>query len=255
LPLQATTRITDEQVAQIAERVQMILGGWEKTRGAPRSLTITEAVRATIMYMRHNITEECIGDLYGVSQPTISRCITLLTPLVGDVTEEHVPDPGESIKGQSCLVDGSVLPCWSWKGHWELWSGKTGITGHNAQFVTDLRGNLQYISDPLPGSVHDAEAFRQAGLPGILLPGNSAADLGYLGLGLITPYRKPPGGELTSEQKEFNKAVSKIRAPVERAIANFKVWRVMHTDYRRPLGTYRDTFNAVRGLHFFQMTN
>jgi hypothetical protein len=79
--------------------------------------------------------------------------------------------------------------------------------------VADLRGNLRYISDPLPG------------------------------------------GELTPEQKEFNKAVGKIRAPIERAIANFKVWRVMHTDYRRPLCTYRDTFNAVRGPHFFQITN
>jgi hypothetical protein len=212
-------------------------------------------VRATIMYMRHNITEECIGDLYGVSQPTISRCVTLLTPLIGDVTATDVPDATAATAGQSCLVDGSVLPCWSWRGHRELWSGKTGTTGHNAQFVTSLSGSLLHVSDPLPGSVHDAEAFRQAGLADILDLERTAADLGYLGLGLITPYRTPPGGELTPEQKEFNKAVNQIRAPVERAIANFKVWRVMHTDYRRPLPTYEETFQAVRGLHFFQMAH
>jgi hypothetical protein len=25
---------------------------------------------------------------------------------------------------------------------------------------------------------------------------------------------------------------------VEQVIANFKAWRIMHTDYRRPLGTF-----------------
>ncbi|HSV67630.1 MAG TPA: transposase family protein, partial [Mycobacteriales bacterium] len=76
---------------------------------------------------------------------------------------------------------------------------------------------------------------------------------GYLGTGLITPFRKPPGGELLPWQKEFNTAVNKIRYVVERAIANFKTWRCMHTDYRRPLSTYDTAFRAVRALHFSKL--
>ena len=45
------------------------------------------------------------------------------------------------------------------------------------------------------------------------------------------------GGELTDTQKQYNAQVSAIRAPVERAIANIKAWRVLHTDYRRPLAS------------------
>jgi hypothetical protein len=32
-------------------------------------------------------------------------------------------------------------------------------------------------------------------------------------------------------QKDFNKQVNKIRHVIEQVIANFKTWRIMHTDY------------------------
>jgi hypothetical protein len=38
---------------------------------------------------------------------------------------------------------------------------------------------------------------------------------------------------------------------VERAIANFKIWRILHTDYRRPLATFKTAFVAIRSLIFF----
>ncbi|MDQ3763973.1 MAG: hypothetical protein M3460_20925 [Actinomycetota bacterium] len=31
-------------------------------------------------------------------------------------------------------------------------------------------------------------------------------------------------------EKDFNKQVNKIRYVIEQAIANFKTWRIMHTD-------------------------
>jgi hypothetical protein len=42
------------------------------------------------------------------------------------------------------------------------------------------------------------------------------------------------------------------RAPVERAVADLKVWRVLFTDYRRPLDTFATTFRAATGLYFFK---
>jgi hypothetical protein len=57
---------------------------------------------------------------------------------------------------------------------------------------------------------------------------------------MITPFKKPEGGELLDWQKEFNKQVNKIRYVIEQVIANFKTWRIMHTDYRRPLATFSE---------------
>ena len=65
-------------------------------------------------------------------------------------------------------------------------------------------------------------------------PRNWLGDKGYIGNNMLTPFRKPEGGELLDWQKEFNKQINKIRYVIEQVIANFKTWRIMHTDYRRP---------------------
>ena len=92
------------------------------------------------------------------------------------------------------------------------------------------------------------------GESGVLLsfdPRNWLGDKGYVGNNMITPFKKPQGGELLEWQKEFNKQVNKIRYVIEQVIANFKTWRIMHTDYRRPLETFPETISAVVALHFY----
>jgi hypothetical protein len=88
-------------------------------------------------------------------------------------------------------------------------------TGHAHQFVCDLFGNLMHISDPLPGSTHDAKAIHATGLSELLGDDNAIGDKGYIGTGILTPYRKPAGGELLDWQKEFNTTVNKIRYVIE----------------------------------------
>ena len=84
---------------------------------------------------------------------------------------------------------------------------------------------------------------------------NTLADKGYLGTGLHTPLRKPPGGTLADSHKTYNTSINKLRSAVERAIAHIKTWRILHTDYRRPRSTYQTAFQAVRALHFFKMSS
>ena len=55
---------------------------------------------------------------------------------------------------------------------------------------------------------------------------------------MLTAFRKPEGGQLLDWQKEFNKQINKIRYVTAQVIANFKTWRIMHTDYRRPQATF-----------------
>jgi hypothetical protein len=78
------------------------------------------------------------------------------------------------------------------------------------------------------------------------------ADLGYLGLDLLTPIRKPPGGELREVDKEFNRALAKLRAAVERAAAHLKDWKVLTTRYRGPLNAFPQVVKTVTALAFFR---
>src|SRR5690242_14877870 len=47
------------------------------------------------------------------------------------------------------LVDGTLLPCWSWASEAGLYSGKHKTTGMNVQVVCTLEGELVWISDPI----------------------------------------------------------------------------------------------------------
>ncbi len=79
-------------------------------------------------------------------------------------------------------------------------------------------------------------------------------DKGYVGNDMLTPIRKPAHRDLLDWEKEFNKQVNKVRYVIEQVIANFKTWRIMHTDYRRPPGTSSQTISTVIALHFYKLS-
>ena len=74
------------------------------------------------MYLRQNIVQAVIGEILGVSQPTVSRAIKALTEAISRtlvvllLTAEEVPE------GCDFCLDGTLFPCWSWRNHRELWS-------------------------------------------------------------------------------------------------------------------------------------
>jgi DDE superfamily endonuclease/Helix-turn-helix of DDE superfamily endonuclease len=259
LRYQRTTGLMLTQMQELVRRVNSALKNpWRKQTGRPKSCSLYKAVEIACMYLRQNITEEFLGDLRGISQPTVSRIVTEIVPIVKSVLQEFVADPKDAIemvRGRVVLVDGTITPCWSYEDHPELWSRKKGTTGFNAQLISLLDGTAVFISDPLPGKTHDAKAYEDSGTAKIVEnSGGGFGDKGYQGTGLVTPKKKPKGGELLDWQKEFNAQVSSYRAAVERLVAHFKNWKIFHTDYRRPYRTYRDAFDAARGLFFFSIT-
>ena len=79
-------------------------------------------------------------------------------------------------------------------------------------------------------------------------------DKGYIGKGMITPIRKPACRKFLDWEIEFNRDVNRIRYLIERTIANFKAWRILHVDYRRPLATFTTTIATVIALHFYAIS-
>jgi hypothetical protein len=230
----------------------------EKQRTAtvtwPPILGLFKAVAVTLTYLRRNRVQADLAETFGVSQPTISRAITSLTGVLGRVLAEFVPVAEDLDTRHQYIVDGTLLPCWSWKAHPELYSGKHKTTGKNVQVACYHSGTIAWISDPVDGRRHDSYAIRASGLPDGFDKGGLVADKGYVGLGMITPHKKPIGRDLRPDEKAHNRAVNQVRAVVERAIANFKTWRIVHTDYRRPIETFDETISTVVALHFYRQT-
>jgi len=258
LRYQRTTGLKLSQMQELVARIQERLPGpWRKKVGRPKPCGLYVAVEIACMYLRHNCTQEFLGDLKGISQPTVSRIICRLVPITKAVLEEFVPDARDAIevvRGRAVLVDGTITPCWSYEDHPELWSRKHATTGFNAQLLSLLDGTPVYISDPLPGKTHDAKAFTHTPIKEIVKhSGGAIADKGYQGHVAAIPKKTPPGGKLSTNDKKCNAEISALRAPIERVVAHFKSWRIFHTDYRRPHHTYHDAYDATRGLFFFAL--
>jgi hypothetical protein len=220
----------------------------------PPILGLFNSVVVTLTYLRRNRVQAEIGETFGVSQPTISRAISALIGVLGTVVADHVPVADDLDPQSQYIVDGSLLPCWSWAGRKELYSGKHKTTGLNVQVVCDLRGRLAWISDPIDGCRHDSAALKISGVLDTLDPANWMGDKGYVGAGMITPIKRHDKQDLLPWEKEFNTAVNKIRYLIERTIANLKTWRILHTDYRRPFTTFPTTISTVIALHFYKIS-
>ena len=75
----------------------------------------------------------------------------------------------------------------------------------NVQVACTITGCLAWISDPIPGRRHDNHCLGESGVLLSADPRNWLGDKGYVGNNMITPFKKPEGGELLDWQKEFNK--------------------------------------------------
>lgn len=212
-----TTGFDREEIIDLCIRINSAERGTDAPNWPP-CLGLFKSVAATLTYMRHNRTQAEIGESLGVSQPTISRAISAITPLIPEA----------------------------------LHSGKHKTTGMNVQVACTIYGKLAWISDPISGSRHDNYRQGESGVLRTMNPQNWIGDKGYIGNNMITPYRKPAGGKLLDWQKEYNSQVNKIRWMIEQVISHFKNWTIMHTDYRRPLSTFATTISAVVGLHFYR---
>jgi hypothetical protein len=254
-------RMSGLDSAQLDELEQMVSElleePWDKGEGRPRELNLREALIVTCGYLRQNIIEDVWAEIFDVAQSTISRYITFLTPLVEKATDEGRPtaaDAAEATRGAIALVDGTLWPCWSWDGERELWSGKYKTTGHGSLIVTNLQGRITFVSEPVTGNKHDMAKLKGSAVERILkAAGGVFGDKGFIGTDYITtPIRKPECRELLQWEHEWNNQVSSFRAPVERAVATLKTWRILFTDYRRPLKTFKSSFCAAIGLYFFK---
>ena len=153
------------------------------------------------------------------------------------------------------MVDGTLIPVWNWSSPGKiLFSGKHHRAGFNHQVICTLHGKLLAITDTLPGARHDVYTFRFHQLERFL-DESTLADKGYIGLGLLTPTQRTPGVKMRAAVKENNHRINRLRSVVERAIAQIKTWRVLHSGFRRLLSAYGRVFSVVRALIFFAASN
>src|SRR6059036_3077353 len=102
-----TTGLTKGQIVELCVLVNArVLDG--ETVSWPPVLGLFKSVVATLTYLRRNRVQAEIAESLGVSQPTISRAITAVTPVLGQVLTDAVPVAEDLDPRAQYIVDGTL---------------------------------------------------------------------------------------------------------------------------------------------------
>ncbi|MFI7679107.1 transposase family protein [Actinophytocola sp. NPDC049390] len=212
----------------------------------------------TLVLLRSNAAQTMLADLFGVSQPTVSRVFRAMLPLVEQVTCLHRPPLPEVLRGRVVLVDGTMVPVGNRRTdrvtHDANYSGKRHEAGLSVQVLCDLDGQLLAVADPMPGKTHDRAGFAAAGFDQLLATTPTIGDLGYQGTQVIRPRRKHPGHkEHDPATVIWNRSVASVRIAVERCIAHWKNWKILATGYRGRLTELPNLIRIITTLEYYRL--
>jgi len=105
-------------------------------------------------------------------------------------------------------------------------------------------GLICWINGPHQGAKADVTVYREQRMEDHLDLGERIlGDKGYFGeKRIITPRKKRPGKELTTEELAFNGIVSSHRIEVEHTFGKIKVFRALSSPWRQALKRHKKVF-------------
>ncbi len=153
--------------------------------------------------------------------------------LIVDCTEQPIQRPG---------VDTTQ------KAHY---SGKKKRHTLKTEFVVTGKGRVAAVSPSHPGSHHDLAIRRQGpSLPKTARMYADRADQGYNKdhPNLDIPYKKPRGGELDEQERQYNRGLGSFRVAIEHRIGRVKRFRIVSDRFRNPRPTHHTKISIIAGL-------
>jgi Helix-turn-helix of DDE superfamily endonuclease len=101
-----TTGLTREQILDLCTDIRSATT--DQKSPWPPILGMYKSVVVALTYMRRNRVQAELAETYGVSQSTISRAITGLTPLIGKALEGYIPTAEDLDRDTQYIVDGTL---------------------------------------------------------------------------------------------------------------------------------------------------
>lgn len=196
-----------------------------KLRPSQRALVALVA----LVYLREHTTYAKLTAGFRISEATAHAYVHSVTRLLAS-RAQSLTRALRQARPEHVLVDGTITECDRVGDGQNDYSGKAKRHGVNIQAVTGPAGKLLWYSPTLPGRTVDITAARTHHIITVCerLKIPVLADKAYEGAGgtFCTPFKRHCGRELTTHQKNVNRAHARLRSPVERAFAQLKAWRI-----------------------------
>jgi hypothetical protein len=231
--------------------------------------TIEDKLLFILVYLKQGAIQEMHATLFGMHQPDANTWIHVLHLILNrtlaalgelpvrdaeafdleeddleayfhDGTERSIPRPKDRVAQK------------------EYYSGKKKQHTVKNILVINARCKVIFLTSTCEGKKHDKKAADEAGysLPdgSILYQDTGFQGFTIVGVTIIQPKKKPRGKELTPEDKEDNRLISKIRIRIEHAIGGVKRYRIVKDKIRNWKKGFRDmVMETCCGLHNFRL--
>ena len=254
-------RLTGVHVATFERMVAQLRAPWEaaerrKTKsGRPWEVGgLEDHLLIMLLYYRCYVTQEFIGFFWKVDRSVICRAIRRIErhaqPLFGvrrdpqitrreaealivDCTEQPIQRPGDDAVQRA------------------HYSGKKKRHTLKTEYVVTAQGRIVSVSDSHPGSRHDLTIRRDGAK--LARSARVYADSAYQGYerehaAVEIPYKKRKGGELSAEEKEYNRGLGSFRVAIEHRIGRTKRFRIVAERFRNPRHTHHTKTSIIAGL-------
>jgi hypothetical protein len=236
--------------------------------GVDKSANVVCRLLVCLLYLRQHWTMQALAEMLGCSEATVWNYIHEMLPYLRQALPASLLEQWQ----QECpSLERTELELWlaelpegellvdSWEQpiprpsddeeQKQLYSGKQKEHTRKNQAITLPKGtDLVDVVIGEKGPRSDSKLFEQtqAELPEAL---SFIGDKAYIGRrNTTTPYKKPPKGALTQEQKEFNRRLSQKRVFVEHVIRVIKIFRVAKEAFRMRSRMYERVIGCVCGL-------
>ena len=221
--------------------------------GSRSCLDMMDMLIITLTLLRHNPTEQLVGDMWGISQPEVSVIKSLVEGLIAMALSFIGITLGEAALTRVLIVDGTFVPTGNRKATGRTnYSGKRHCQCLSIQVACDIDGRLIATSTAVPGARHDSAAITLTGWDQVLLKATWFADSAYCATNAIIPLKKPRSRELTDTERECNHTLAHLRSAVEHCNATLKQWKILGTGYRRRLRELPLLIALVTQLELFR---
>jgi len=220
-----------------------------------------------LVYFKQYPTQTMLGASFGISQPKANRRIHFLTPVLQSALSKSGEAPCrnmEQLPRQDFDVfahDGTERPIRrpaDNERQKQYYSGKQKRHTVKNNMLANEICKVIYLTPTAEGKKHDKKLADESGynLPegSVLLQDTGFQGFAAEGVFIIQPKKKPKGGELNEEEKESNRAVSKLRIRIEHVISGVKRYRIVQEKCRNWLKGFTDkTIEIACGLHNFRL--
>jgi hypothetical protein len=259
-----------DEVEQEEQRQQAERPGRQRQAGGGRKKNAQLLCRllVTLLYLRQHWTLQAIAETIECSEATVWNYIHEILPHIRNELpaslleqwQQECPsvERAELEEWLSELTEGGLLvDTWEQpiprpedeQKQKDYYSGKKKEHTRKNQVIALPKGlDLVDVVIGEPGPRSDSKMLEQTQeeLPECL---SFLGDRAYVGRrNTTTPHKKPPKGELTPAQKEFNRQVSQKRVFVEHVIRVLKIFRVAKEIFRMRSRMYEVVIGCVCGL-------